>query len=242
MIFTIVQVLIKLVLSRLAVQSHCRFDLTSSRNRLFYFWFLPFSRTLRKGNSASVYCNTFFSGSKAPEMPIFSPFWTTLSHNPITGSRLFFMFNVFPPFSPSVYALSIDIWTTDIYLDYFGSSHAGCSIYKHSFLKSFNPKSGFSFFREIFLKISWGMRKAVFPWPSHVFQETYPAYVAGLGGSVGCTVRLETRRLRVQSQLRSAIFFRGDWSWNIFYGHSHPSADSRRTVVSFWRKIVHNTG
>ena len=41
---------------------------------------------------------------------------------------------------------------------------------------------------------------------------------------------------------RSATFFRGDWSWNIFYGHSFPSADSRRAVVSFWRKNVHNTG
>ena len=36
--------------------------------------------------------------------------------------------------------------------------------------------------------------------------------------------------------------FRRDWSWNIFYGHSLPSADSRRAVVSFWRKNVHNTG
>ena len=29
---------------------------------------------------------------------------------------------------------------------------------------------------------------------------------------------------------------------NIFCGHSVPSADSRRAVVSFWRKNVHNTG
>ena len=28
----------------------------------------------------------------------------------------------------------------------------------------------------------------------------------------------------------------------IFYGHSLPSADSRRAVVSFWRNNVHNTG
>ena len=53
---------------------------------------------------------------------------------------------------------------------------------------------------------------------------------AGLGGSVGCAVRLETRRSRVQPPPRSATFFRGDWSWNIFYGHSLPSADSRRAV------------
>ena len=64
----------------------------------------------------------------------------------------------------------------------------------------------------------------------------------GLGGSVGCAVRLETRRSRVKPPPRSATFFRGDWSWNIFYGHSLPSADSRRAVVSFWRKNVHNTG
>ena len=32
------------------------------------------------------------------------------------------------------------------------------------------------------------------------------------------------------------------WSWNIFYGHSLPSADSRRAVVSFWRNNVHRTG
>ena len=29
---------------------------------------------------------------------------------------------------------------------------------------------------------------------------------------------------------------------NIFYGHSLPSADSRRAVVSLWQKNVHNTG
>ena len=63
-----------------------------------------------------------------------------------------------------------------------------------------------------------------------------------LGGSVGCAVRLEIRRSRVHTPPRSATFFRRDWSWNIFYGHSLPSADSRRAVVSFWRKNVHNTG
>ena len=55
-------------------------------------------------------------------------------------------------------------------------------------------------------------------------------------------VRLETRRSLVRFPPRSATFFRGNLSWNIFYGHSLSSADSRRAVVSFWRKNVHNTG
>ena len=33
---------------------------------------------------------------------------------------------------------------------------------------------------------------------------------AGVGGSVGCAVRLKTRRSRVQPPPRSATFFRGD--------------------------------
>ena len=48
---------------------------------------------------------------------------------------------------------------------------------------------------------------------------TYITEIAGLGGSVGCAIRLQTRRSRVQPSPRSATFFRGDWSWNIFYGH-----------------------
>ena len=67
------------------------------------------------------------------------------------------------------------------------------------------------------------------------------SWTAGLGGSVGCAVRLETRRSRVQSPPRSATFFHGDWSWSIFYCHSLPFADSRRAVVIFWRKNVHNS-
>ena len=45
------------------------------------------------------------------------------------------------------------------------------------------------------------------------------------------------RRSRVWFPLGLATFFCGDWSWNIFYGHSLPSADySRRAVVRFWLK------
>ena len=35
-----------------------------------------------------------------------------------------------------------------------------------------------------------------------------------------------------------STYFRGDLSWNNFYDHSPPSADSRREDVSFWRKYV----
>ena len=55
-------------------------------------------------------------------------------------------------------------------------------------------------------------------------------------------VWLLIRKLWVRPPAGSATFFRGDWSWNIFYGHSLPSADSKRAVVSFWQKNVHNTG
>ena len=39
---------------------------------------------------------------------------------------------------------------------------------------------------------------------------TVTFFWASLGGSVGCAVRLETRRSRVQPPPRSATFFRGD--------------------------------
>ena len=62
------------------------------------------------------------------------------------------------------------------------------------------------------------------------------ANVAGLGGSVGCAVRLKTRRSRVQSPLRSATFFRGDRSWNIFYGHSLLSCWFKKGSCQFLAK------
>ena len=40
--------------------------------------------------------------------------------------------------------------------------------------------------------------------------KNYTKRIAGLGGSVGCAVRLETRRSRVQPPPRSATYFRGD--------------------------------
>ena len=47
-------------------------------------------------------------------------------------------------------------------------------------------------------------------------------------------VRLVCGRSRVPSSSQ-ATFFRGVWSWYNFYGHSLPSTDSRRAVVSYWR-------
>ena len=55
-------------------------------------------------------------------------------------------------------------------------------------------------------------------------------------------VQLVIWRLRVRPPPGRQHFFMEIWSWNIFYGHYLPSADSRRTVVSFWRKNVHITG
>ena len=66
--------------------------------------------------------------------------------------------------------------------------------------------------------------------------------LSSLCGSVGCAVQLETRRSRIQPPPRLATLFHGDWLWNIFCGHSLLSADSKRAVVSFWQKNVHNTG
>ena len=50
--------------------------------------------------------------------------------------------------------------------------------------------------------------------------------------------RLVIRRSWVRGS-GPATFFRWDWSWNLFYGHSLPSADSRREVVSYLQKNVH---
>ena len=40
----------------------------------------------------------------------------------------------------------------------------------------------------------------------------------------------------------SATFFRGDLIRKYFLRSFSPSADSRRAVVSFWQKNVHNIG
>ena len=70
------------------------------------------------------------------------------------------------------------------------------------------------------------------------YSSLHPAS-AGLGGSVGCASDWWLGGCGF-NPAGSTMFFRWDWSWNTSYGNSLPSADSRRAVVSFWRKNVHN--
>ena len=74
-----------------------------------------------------------------------------------------------------------------------------------------------------------------------VIKDTCTIYVAKRVNEIALPmrVRLVIRRSRVRSPLGLATSFRGDWSRNIFYNHSTPSADSRKAVVSFSRKNVH---
>ena len=66
----------------------------------------------------------------------------------------------------------------------------------------------------------------------------YIYIAAGFGSSVGCALDWWSGGREFEAPV-PATFFRWDWSWNLFYGHSLPSADSRREVVSYLRKNVH---
>ena len=55
-------------------------------------------------------------------------------------------------------------------------------------------------------------------------------------------IGLVIRKSWVRSLPGPETFFRRNWLWNVFYCHSVPSTDSRRAVVSFRPKNVHNTG
>ena len=115
--------------------------------------------------------------------------------------------------------------------------------FQEKFIIDFRIETSFKYFWSTIALIRFTKFRVNSPsGPGEEVQNWFSRWRAGLGGSVGRAVRLETRRSRVQPPPRSATFYRGDWSWNIFYGHSLPSADSRRAVVSFWRKNVHNTG
>ena len=51
-------------------------------------------------------------------------------------------------------------------------------------------------------------------------------------------MKMDCGRSRVRSS-SPATFFLWYWSWNNFYGHSFPSADSSRAVVNYWRNDLH---
>ena len=68
----------------------------------------------------------------------------------------------------------------------------------------------------------------------------YFDFIAGPDRSVGCAVRLVFRRSWVRSSGPAPSFVE-IWSWNNFYGHSLPTADSSRAVVSYWRRYGHYT-
>ena len=72
--------------------------------------------------------------------------------------------------------------------------------------------------------------------------------LAGPGGTFGCASdwRLAGRTGDQEVAASTPIEVGNILSWRLimkyFYGYSLPSADSRRAVVSFWLKNVHNTG
>ena len=105
------------------------------------------------GYSALVYCNTFFRAAMPGDANLFAILDNAIPQcNNGIKTLYFFMFYMRFPHSIQAFMRFWSIfgllWI--YYLDYFGSNHAGYSIYKRSFLKSFDPKSGFLFLREIF--------------------------------------------------------------------------------------------
>ena len=104
--------------------------------------------SLRTGYRVLVYYNTFFR-EQSPSEAV----GHCLSHNAITASKRFFMFNVFPPFHP---ALLIDIGLLRIESEFF-------RIYKAAFQKVSTPKSGFSGGFSDFFKFCEAREKSCFP-------------------------------------------------------------------------------
>ena len=66
-----------------------------------------------------------------------------------------------------------------------------------------------------------------------------PCLTAGRSGSVWCTSYWRSGG-RSWPLRGPATFFRGDRSWNIFFGHPLSYTDSRRAIVSFWGKNVYD--
>ena len=84
------------------------------------------------------------------------------------------------------------------------------------------------------------------PYPGHVQRVTkkplYHMWVSRPWWHRLMLIILVSKRMWVGPSPVLQHSFMEIWSWNIFYGHSLPSADSRRAVISFWQKNVHITG
>ena len=92
------------------------FDLTCEQETDCFisgFWFLPVSRILRTGYRASLYCNTFIREAKPRRCRSFRHFGQRFPQCNNGIKTLWFSYLMRVSHSiPSVYALSIDIWTT----------------------------------------------------------------------------------------------------------------------------------
>ena len=68
------------------------------------------------------------------------------------------------------------------------------------------------------------------------FQESVSDYPGSVARSEACPLGIQAAPSSIPT---SGTFFHGDLVMKNFYGHSPSSADSRRAVVSYWRKNVH---
>ena len=151
-IFLIAHMLIKLGSSRLTVQSHRHFDLTC--NQEINCFISGFSLFLGLWGWVTVlkFIVTCFFGVQSPGDAYLFAILDNAIPQCNKGIKML-CFSCLTCFPNSVQAfmhfrlifglLQIDIWTTSDQARVF-------PVYKCSFLKSFDPKSGFSFFREIF--------------------------------------------------------------------------------------------
>ena len=97
---------------------------------------------------------------------------------------------------------------------------------------------GLPFIQQLFKHISRWSNTVKLQWLEHqwlIYRTDLPASVVQLDA---CSTGDQVAGL---TPTGSATFFWWDWSWNIFYGLSLPSADSRKPIVSFWWKNVYNT-
>ena len=66
--------------------------------------------------------------------------------------------------------------------------------------------------------------------------DSYYTWPGAVARSEACLLGMQAAPSSIPT---SGTFFRGDLVMKQFYGHSSSSADSRRVVVSYWRKNVH---